>query len=521
MDANRKAAGRFHAFVAYNSLDRAGVEWICEQLTERGVRLWVDYQQNMAGRPLVDVISTGMRASDIAIAIFGVEGLGRWERLELGALTGLYAQNRIGKLIPLLLPGATEPEDGLVPGLSWLKFHEGVDDTDVLDQLQHAITNEDPRARWDAFEIHLHAPAIGEGCFVSDELRSAGARHASIVRAVNQAGLDVLEGPEPAAPNLYTYVTETIRKARIVIVDCATQSCNGVPAPEVLYEWGAADALGKPVIVLDCGHSKLPLVASARTRLAYPEDATGRELELTTAIRGVNESLDYPYLTESNRDDVFAHRVRFMCMRPAFWRRLRTIILFGTTVHDRLRELAQHVHKLDRDIQRACKDYDDISQTNNDELHRRNWAAFEKTFSEDYCSVFESVQEWSKCLEEAEQHSVEAAFEFLVAHLRQPLRDMAGTSFAHYWQVVAATENYTAHHRGLVDHIARHRAGRSEALRHSRSLCVGLSDEVKQIDLHVSRMTATLMGLIAREQRGIGGRSHVYRANGEAASPAN
>jgi hypothetical protein len=404
-------------------------------------------------------------------------------------------------------------------GLSWVTFHEGLDEIDVLDQLQHAITDEDPRARWDAFEIHLHTPAVGEGCFVSAELRSAGARRASIVRAANLAGLEVLEGPEPAAPNLYTQVTETIRSARVVIVDCATQDCSGVPAPEVLYEWGAADALGKPVIVLDCGNSKFPLVASARTRLAYPEDAADRELQLTTAIRGVSESLEYPYLTESNRDDVFAHRVRFMCMRPAFWRRLRTIILFGTTVHDRLRELAQHVHKLDRDIQRACKDHDDISQTNNGELHRRNWAAFERTFSEDYCSVFKSVQQWSKCLEDAEQHSVEAAFEFLVAHLRQPLQEMAGTSFAHYRQVVAATENYTAHHQGLVDHIGRSRAGGSEAFGFSRNLCVGLSQQVKEIDYHVSKMTATLMELIAKEQRGIGGTAHVVRSDGKAASP--
>jgi hypothetical protein len=96
---------------------------------------------------------------------------------------------------------------------------------------------------------------------------------------------------------------------------------------------------------------------------------------------------------------------------------------------------------------------------------------------------------------------------------------MAGTSFAHYRQVVAATENYTAHHQGLVDHIGRSRAGGSEAFGFSRNLCVGLSQQVKEIDYHVSKMTATLMELIAKEQRGIGGTAHVVRSDGKAASP--
>ena len=80
-----------------------------------------------------------------AAIIVGLDGLGKWEALELRAFVSRCVKKDI-PVIPILLPDVTELPSELpfLQELNWVDFKETIDESEALDNLVWGITGEHP-----------------------------------------------------------------------------------------------------------------------------------------------------------------------------------------------------------------------------------------------------------------------------------------------------------------------------------------------------------------------------------------
>ncbi|WP_017298655.1 toll/interleukin-1 receptor domain-containing protein [Nodosilinea nodulosa] len=93
----------FDVFLAHNSKDKPLIRQICEELKNRGVKLWLDEERIVPGDRFLDKIQEAISQSKTAIVCIGSEGLGRWQEIETEMLISLCIQQGV-KVIPVLLP---------------------------------------------------------------------------------------------------------------------------------------------------------------------------------------------------------------------------------------------------------------------------------------------------------------------------------------------------------------------------------------------------------------------------------
>lgn len=518
---------RFDVFIAYNSADRKQVEWLCQQLQLRRVSVWVDYQQNLLGERLDQVIAEGIRASRFGIIAIGPNGVGRWQEWEQAFIGQLHIEKKI-KLITVLLPGVDEPPKWLFTAVGApLKFSDACDELEELDRLEGKIRDRHVAREWDAYEIHVQVGSIGEGCFVATPLGLNDDRHASILRAVESAALngsapvrntgaafgdEATPDSEDAEATFYENIRQQVLTARIVVINGVAAPASTAPAPEVVYAWGIADALGKPTIVVDDGSSSFPLANVAEHRVTCRLDVVPGQDEfeqsLSEKIDAVSDSLVFPYLTARHRDDICANHVQFMCLRPAFWRRVQRIIRFGTDIHDRIREVVKHAYRMEREALRLFNASQEVVPSRESRSGEQGWEAFEKSFHQDYLKAHEEIapvlKKWVRDKE------IENCFEFLTEKLRPPINQSARHSHACYNNALGRLRAFIDSHDALLGHMGK--AKPAESLAQLKILCCGHSEHITEADHLVSEMVVTLLEIISKEQKGIGGKTHGQHA---------
>jgi hypothetical protein len=127
-------------YLAYNSLDKDQVLMLNRELRRRGLNPWLDKEQLLPGESIVATIQATITRVKSAVIIIGTHGLGPWQAPELDAFIKLQIQSGI-PVIPVLLPGVDQipPEQFFLGRLSSVKFVHGLDEADVLDQLERGI----------------------------------------------------------------------------------------------------------------------------------------------------------------------------------------------------------------------------------------------------------------------------------------------------------------------------------------------------------------------------------------------
>jgi energy-coupling factor transporter ATP-binding protein EcfA2 len=139
----------FDVFLSHNSVDKASVEEIARKLKDAGLRPWLDKWYLTPGETFQPSLADGLRNSATCAIFIGPKGLGNWAREEL-----LVAQDRAAKepgyrLIPVLLPGVSDPFDysRLPPFLTqrtWVDFRQGRDEERPFRVLVNAIKGKPP-----------------------------------------------------------------------------------------------------------------------------------------------------------------------------------------------------------------------------------------------------------------------------------------------------------------------------------------------------------------------------------------
>ena len=106
---------QFDVFLAHNSLDKEIVTKIYQQLTDKGVKCWLDDEQLVGGDSIQKKITQGILQSRTAVFFIGTNGFGKFQQcFELGALMENFRKNNV-RMIPVLLSGVNElPPDCLL-----------------------------------------------------------------------------------------------------------------------------------------------------------------------------------------------------------------------------------------------------------------------------------------------------------------------------------------------------------------------------------------------------------------------
>ncbi len=140
----------FHVFLSHNSKDKPTVRQLAQALQARGLKVWLDEEQLVPGRPWQEALEAVIQTIRTAAVLVGKDGLGPWQDPEMRACLSEFV-NRHLPVIPVLLPGApVKPELPLFlrRAFTWVDLRDGLTD-DGLDRL---ITGIRGRRFWERFD---------------------------------------------------------------------------------------------------------------------------------------------------------------------------------------------------------------------------------------------------------------------------------------------------------------------------------------------------------------------------------
>src|SRR4029453_14258572 len=136
-------------FLSHNSVDKPAVEVIAHKLKDAGVEPWLDKWCLVPGKTFQSGPADALRTCPTCAVFIGPAGVGDWAREEILVATGRAAKETGYRLIPILLPGFSDPFDysKLPPFLTqrtWVDFRKGLDDEGPLHVLVNAIKGKPP-----------------------------------------------------------------------------------------------------------------------------------------------------------------------------------------------------------------------------------------------------------------------------------------------------------------------------------------------------------------------------------------
>ncbi len=137
----------FDVFLSHNSKDKPAVRELAQALDRNGIRVWLDEDQLIPGRPWQKLLEAGIEQSATGAVLVGRDGLGPWEDEEMQALLR-HAAAKGKPVIPVLLPGAPA-EPGLplfLANRKWVDLRDGFTDRGIA-ALVWGITGERDKAR--------------------------------------------------------------------------------------------------------------------------------------------------------------------------------------------------------------------------------------------------------------------------------------------------------------------------------------------------------------------------------------
>jgi hypothetical protein len=123
----------FDIFLSHNKADQAAVERLASQLEKSGQKVWLDHWNLLPGDPWQDEIEEALDRSRTVAVFVGPSGIGGWHNEEMRSALETRVRNHNRRVIPVLLPGAVEPElPRFLRRLHWVDFRHGLKDEAAL-----------------------------------------------------------------------------------------------------------------------------------------------------------------------------------------------------------------------------------------------------------------------------------------------------------------------------------------------------------------------------------------------------
>ncbi len=140
---------QYDVFLSHNSKDKPAVEWLAAKLTDQ-VRLTVflDIWNLVPGDPWQEDLENALAASQTVAVFLGPAGISGWHNEELRNALNTRVSDHDRRVIPVLLPGTTMPENDDIPTflqrLTWVDFRSGLDDENAFHRLVAGVKGEAP-----------------------------------------------------------------------------------------------------------------------------------------------------------------------------------------------------------------------------------------------------------------------------------------------------------------------------------------------------------------------------------------
>lgn len=136
----------YDVFLSYNSRDRDSVEHLARRLRdELSFEVWFDQWNLIPGTPWQEQLEDGLNESKVIAVFLGSAGFGKWENEEMRVAIESRVINPALRLIPVLLPGASESVLSVfIRRLSWVDFRAGLDDKTAFYNLECGIRGISP-----------------------------------------------------------------------------------------------------------------------------------------------------------------------------------------------------------------------------------------------------------------------------------------------------------------------------------------------------------------------------------------
>jgi len=134
----------FDVFLSHNKADKAMVEMLGYRLEKSGLKVWLDHWNLLPGDPWQDEIEEALDRSHTVAVFVGPSGIGGWHNEEMRSALETRVVDRNRRVIPVLLPGAVEPDKGGLPRflrrLHWVDFRNGLEDEATFNLFVAGIT---------------------------------------------------------------------------------------------------------------------------------------------------------------------------------------------------------------------------------------------------------------------------------------------------------------------------------------------------------------------------------------------
>ena len=98
---------QFDVFLSHNSSDKPTVRRLAKALQDRNVKVWLDEEELIPGRPWQEALEEIIETVKTAAVLVGKDGFGPWEEPEMRACLNQFVNRKL-PVIPVLLPGASK-----------------------------------------------------------------------------------------------------------------------------------------------------------------------------------------------------------------------------------------------------------------------------------------------------------------------------------------------------------------------------------------------------------------------------
>jgi len=131
-------------FLSHNKADQAAVEMLAHRFEKSGLKVWLDRWNLLPGDPWQDEIEEALDRSRTVAVFVGPSGIGGWHNEEMRSALETRVVDRNRRVIPVLLPGAVEPDKGGLPRflrrLHWVDFRNRLEDETTFNLLVAGVT---------------------------------------------------------------------------------------------------------------------------------------------------------------------------------------------------------------------------------------------------------------------------------------------------------------------------------------------------------------------------------------------
>jgi WD40 repeat protein len=149
---------QYSVFLSHDSRDKDLIEPLAYRLRDAGLFPWFDKWELVPGRRWPGGLADGLHTSDTCAVFIGPHNLGNWEAEEIDLAHTRAADDSAFRLIPVLLPGISDPFDAnsfppFLKTRTWVDFRKGFDDQRAFHNLVCGIKGIAPGPQLDSVSI--------------------------------------------------------------------------------------------------------------------------------------------------------------------------------------------------------------------------------------------------------------------------------------------------------------------------------------------------------------------------------